>query len=224
MKYPIPMRALILTSALLFASTSAFGAPAAAAAPRTSAKPWLKKKVEEAKRIATQDVPKAKQEAVWNEHAKDLLQEMIDWPELTKRSLGRQWDKLEAAQQEEFSSLLREMIEASYRSKLKLAAKGDVKKPAKVEIEWLEEKIEEDEATVTARVGADKTVAILEFKLSWHGGRWHVFDLAIDDVSTVRTYRSQFRKLIEKEGFPELLSRMRNKIADIREGRADLGP
>lgn len=210
-------------AALLAYTFTAAAALPALAADVPSPRPWLEKKVEEARKLAEKE-SKTKDVEAWNAKSKALIDEMLDWPEMTKRSLGRQWDKLDEKQKKEFSAILREMIETSYRSKLKLASKGDVKKPTKVEIKWLEEKIEGNEGTVTARVQADKQVAVIEFSTTYHGGRWHVYDVAIDDVSTVRTYRSQFRKLIEKEGFDELLSRMRSKIEDIREGRGDLGP
>ena len=49
-----------------------------------------------------------------------------------------------------------------------------------------------------------------------------VYDISIDDVSTVRTYRSQFRKIISLDGFPSLLARLRSKTDEIRSGRADV--
>lgn len=214
------MRRSILAPATLVAALVA--APAMAA-DLPSPKPWLEKKVTEARQLAEQQA-KTKDVEAWNAHTKKLIDEMLDWEEMTKRSLGRQWDKLDAKQKKEFSALLREMIEASYRSKLKLASKGDVKKPTKVEVTWIEDEVKGKKASVSAKVKADRQIAILEFRTIWHDARWHVYDVSIDDVSTVRTYRSQFRKLIEKEGFDELLARMRKKTADIREGRAELGP
>lgn len=211
--------AIVFTAALLFSTASSV-----AVAGPGSPKPWLQKKVEEARKLATKKQNKAKQEKAWKEHAGRLLDEMLDWPEMTKRSLGRQWKKLDDKQQKEFSALLREMIEASYSSKLKMASTGNVKKPKKITIDWLEEELNGEKARVTAKVKVDKTVAVLEFRCKYANDQWRVWDVSIDDVSTVRTYRSQFRKLIEKEGFEELLSRMRRKITDIREGRAELGP
>lgn len=211
------MRAPIAFFALTFVASPVF------AADLPSPRPWLEKKVEEGRKLAEKE-SKSKDVESWNAKSKALIDDMLDWPEMTKRSLGRQWSKIDDKQKKEFSAILREMIETSYRSKLKIASKGDVKKPKKIEIKWLEEEVSGKKGKVSARVQADKQVAILEFSTIWHDGRWHVYDVAIDDVSTVRTYRSQFRKLIEKEGFEELLSRMRKKIEDIRAGRGELGP
>ena len=153
-----------------------------------------------------------------------MIDEVLDWNELTQQSLGSNWKKLTPAQQKEFAALLREMIEASYQSKIRLASRGDVKKPKAVKIDWLEEKVEGQKASLSAKVKADKNNAVLGFELLWNGAEWRVWDLAIDEVSTVRTYRSQFRKLIDEQGFQALLDRMKSKIGDIREGRAELAP
>lgn len=188
-----------------------------------SPKPWLKKKVDQAHKLSQRKVkPGSKAEKVWQNDAKVLIDDMLDWPEMTEKSLGREWKNRTPAEQKQFSELLREMIEASYRSKLKMASKGSVKKPSKVKIDWLKEEVKGNKAVVEANVKADKREAVLEFKMLHKNGRWQVYDLGIDDVSTVRTYRSQFRKLIKQEGFEELIKRMKTKIADIKSGRATL--
>jgi phospholipid transport system substrate-binding protein len=116
------------------------------------------------------------------------------------------------------------MIEASYQSKLRLVARGTVKKPDQVKIEWLDERQDGNDASVTLRVKTEKNVGVVEFKVKWKDGRWRVYDVSIDDVSTVRTYRTQFSKIIAKDGFPALVARMKSKIEDIRAGRAQIGP
>lgn len=199
------------------------GASAAPAAEPTPPRPWLEAKVEAAKNLATKkvkvDTPEA--EALKAE-VRVLINDMLDWGEMTQRALGREWKKRTPAEQVEFSKLLREMIEASYESKMRLAGKSKTKTPKEVKITWLEEDVRKDKGKVSARIKSGKTKAILEFSVIWKKGRWHVYDLAIDDVSTVRTYRSQFRKLIKDKGFEALLTRMRDKAKEIKEGKGDL--
>lgn len=188
-----------------------------------SPRPWLEKKVEKARALSTRKVkegtPAAKK---LEKDVRALIDEMLDWDEMTRRSLGSEWKKRTPAEQTEFSKILREMIEASYESKMRLASRGNVKKPKAVKITWLEETVKRGKAKLSAQIEAEKTKAILEFSLIHDGKGWQVYDLAIDDVSTVRTYRSQFRKLIADKGFEGLLERMRSKVKDIREGRGDL--
>lgn len=214
--------AIPVLSAALLAGTASASVNAAEPSPP---KPWLKKMVDRAVELAERKIePDTPQEKAWQNEATSIINQMIDWDEMTQRSLGRKWKDLTGAQRTEFSSLLRELIEASYRSKLKLAVRGNMKKPSKVEIDWLDEKIKNDKATVAAEVKGDKRKAVLEFNLLWTGDRWRVYDVAIDDVSTIRTYRSQFRRMISDRGFPALLERMRTKLDEIHEGRAELAP
>ena len=211
--------------ALLMSTLLALSSAKAEAGEPKPPTPWLKKQVDRAAELANKKVkPDTPEEEKWQAEAKAIIDEILDWDELTKRSLGRHWKKRSKEEQAEFSSLLRELIEASYKSKLKLAARNSVKKPKKIEIEWIEEKVKKNKATVSARVQGDKKNAVLEFSLLWNGSRWRVYDVAIDDASTVRTYRSSFGKLIGERGFPALLERMRSKIEDIRAGKSDLAP
>lgn len=215
-------RTLLVALPFVLATTSA---RANAAGDGASPKPWLKTVIDKAHALARQKVDAGTDgEVRWRAEAKALIDDTLDWAELTEQALGKQWANLPEAERAEFTRLFREMIEASYQSKLGLVATGGVKKPEQVKIDWLDEKLEDGKATVTARVKTEKNVAVIEFKLRSGGGRWRVFDVAIDDVSTIRTYRTQFGKIIAKDGFPALLERMRGKIQEIRAGRADLGP
>jgi phospholipid transport system substrate-binding protein len=217
------MSRMVLSSLLV--TTLIAGATPASAGELPPPKIWLQKVVDKAAALAKRKVQTdSPDEEKWQSEAKALIDDMIDWKRMTQDSLGTQWKERSQKEQEEFSSMLREMIEASYRSKLRLAARGNVKKPAKIDIKWLEEEIDGEKAKVAAKVNMDKKNAVLQFSLLWSGERWRVYDLAIDDVSTVRTYRTQFRKLISEKGFDGLMARMREKTVEIREGRAELAP
>jgi phospholipid transport system substrate-binding protein len=217
-------KARMFLSAALVTSLVAAATPASAG-ELPPPKVWLQQVVDRAADLAKRKIePDSPAEEKWQGEAKSLIDDMIDWQRMTEDSLGTQWKERSDAERKEFSALLREMIEASYRSKLKLAARGNVKKPAKIDIKWLEESLEGSKAKVEAKVNMDKKNAVLQFSLLWNEGRWRVYDLAIDDVSTVRTYRTQFRKLISEKGFDGLLARMREKTTEIREGRAELAP
>jgi phospholipid transport system substrate-binding protein len=220
------MRIVTILAPLSIALLAAAQAEATAVAGNPpSPKPWMKTVVDKGTELARRKIePGTPGETKWRDEAKTLIDDTIDWPEMTQQALGKQWEKISPAEKKEFSGLLREMIEASYQSKLQLLAKGSVKKPQQVKIEWLEEKLEGNDASVSARVKTDKNLAVLEFKSKFKEGRWRIWDVAIDEVSTVRTYRTQFGKIIAKDGFPGLVTRMKAKIADIREGRAELGP
>lgn len=198
------------------------GSPAFAAAP-TPSTPWLEGLVEKARGLAAEHVkPDSEEETKWKARIKATVNEILDWDELTRQSLGSEWAKASETDRTEFQRLLREMIEASYMSKLRLRSQQKSDDP-KVEVKWLQETTKDDRSVATAEVKSGKTKTTLEFSMRWLGDRWRVYDVAIDEVGTVRTYRSQFRKIIGEQGFPALLTRMRTKTEEIRKGLADLG-
>jgi phospholipid transport system substrate-binding protein len=222
MNHRSPATRLSLTLATALVCRVAAAEPAPAKAP-PSPRPWIEQQVEAGRALAERRVtPGSKEEEAWRRESKALIDEVLDWQELTQQSLGTQWKKLSAAEQKEFAALLREMIEASYQSKLRLAARGDAKKPERVQLDWSPEKLDGDRASISAKVKADKKTAHLGFELRHDGARWRVYDVAIDEVSTVKTYRSQFRKLLDQKGYAGLVERIKAKIADIRAGRAEI--
>ena len=213
---------------LIIAATVATVAPTSLASARfetvESPTPWLQKKVEEARRLAERDAQaQTDEQSDLEGQTEALINDILAWDELTRRALGSEWKKRSSREKAAFSRLFRRMIETSYRTKMRLAMKGDVKKPKKVKIEWLDENLKKSgRATVSAKVKADKTVVFLEFSLIRKNDQWRVYDLTIDDAGTVRTYRSMFKKMIHEQGFEAVLDRMRRKIRDIEAGRGEL--
>jgi phospholipid transport system substrate-binding protein len=51
----------------------------------------------------------------------------------------------------------------------------------------------------------------VDYQLQRPNDRWELFDVVIDGVSIVATYRSQFNKIIRTSSFNELVKRMRVK-------------
>ena len=61
---------------------------------------------------------------------------------------------------------------------------------------------------------AKSTDTAIDYKLKKKGERWLVYDVVTDEVSMVRTYRTQFHKIITQESFDALLKKMQKKIEE----------
>jgi phospholipid transport system substrate-binding protein len=60
-----------------------------------------------------------------------------------------------------------------------------------------------------------KAETTIDYKLADKGGgKWAVYDVITDDVSLLRNYRSEFGRIIKKDGFAVLLSKMKKKLAE----------
>jgi phospholipid transport system substrate-binding protein len=130
-----------------------------------------------------------------------IVSPIFDFPLMAKLALGREhWPKLTAAQQEKFTRLFVEKLKTSYREKISLYTneevlfKSAVKKKSMVYIPMeLKSK--------------DKKIAIMH-KLRKDGKRWKVYDVEIQGISILLTYRSQFDDILSKGTIEDLLSRL----------------
>jgi phospholipid transport system substrate-binding protein len=53
----------------------------------------------------------------------------------------------------------------------------------------------------------------LSYRLHLLGSRWAVYDIAVDGISLVSSYRSQFARIIQTSSYEELLRRLRSREA-----------
>jgi phospholipid transport system substrate-binding protein len=135
------------------------------------------------------------------------LSGFLDVDELGKRALRDHWDKLSDQEKKEFSTLLRELVEASYLRALRSQLEYDVT--------YVSETAKDANVRVATEVrpqnGKRKQTISIDYVLHQDQSAWRVFDLVTDGVGLVENYRSQFNKVIAKEGVGGLLARMRKK-------------
>jgi phospholipid transport system substrate-binding protein len=134
-----------------------------------------------------------------------LANEIFDFTETTRRSLGQHWNARTPAEREEFVKLYADLLERSYIGKIELYS-GE-------RIQFLGETIERDQATVRTRF---QTKAGTEIPVDYRmhrvaGDRWLTYDVAIEGVSLVANYRAQFNKIIQTSGFASLVSKLTEK-------------
>ena len=136
------------------------------------------------------------------------VREFLDVDELGKRALTDHWGKLSAAQQTEFLTLLRALIEDNY-------IKG-LRANLQYEVGYLDEQTQASGNVLvkteirTQKRGRPITIAI-DYVLVRQGGQLRAFDVVTDGVSLVDNYRAQFNKIIAKDGFDGLLAKMKKK-------------
>lgn len=131
----------------------------------------------------------------------------IDFLELAKRALGKDWAAINKKQQDEFSATMKGVLRASYAQKAISDGRGEAK------VEYGEETIDGNEATVktTLLVKQDRFPVIYKLYRADAKGEWKIFDVVTDDVSLVATYNDQFRQVIAKKGFDGLLKSLKAK-------------
>ncbi len=144
-----------------------------------------------------------------------VVEKFVDFEELAKRALGKEWDKLNAAQRKDFADTMKGLLRASYAQK----AIGQ----AQAEVKYGKETIKGDEATVNTTLTVKKDQIPVDYKLykvTGNAGGWRIYDVVTDEVSLVETYAGQFRKLIADKGFDGLLSTLKAKRAQLEKPAA----
>ena len=53
----------------------------------------------------------------------------------------------------------------------------------------------------------------VDYALHQSGSRWMLYDITIDNVSTIASYRDEFNKIMNDGGFPKLVDRLKHPPA-----------
>ena len=136
---------------------------------------------------------------------------LFDFPDMSRRALGRHWTDRSPAEREEFTRLFTDLIARTYIGKIDRYA-GEA-------ISYVGERVDGEEASVRSQVVTAKGSQIpVEYRLHRVNDEWTAYDVLIENVSLVGTYLSQFDRIIKAESFASLLARLREKghVADAR--------
>ncbi len=165
---------------------------------------------------ATDEV-KAKQTALYDLLAKPgtekkvaaTFDEVLDYDTIAQGSLGSEWANRSDAEKAQFSDLLKQLVRRSYER--------NIKKTLNYNIEYTAEAPKGSQIVVSTKAVSktDKRADPVEidYTLAQKDGKWRIQDIKTDGVSLVSSYRSQFTKIIKKDGFPVLIQKMKDKIA-----------
>jgi len=135
---------------------------------------------------------------------KQILFARFDFTEMAKRSLGANWRRRTAQEQEEFVHLFTEVLERAYADIIE--SYSDEK------IIYLYEKVDGSYADVNSKIitakGEEYTIG---YKAQLAGNEWKVYDVVAENISLVNNYRSQFTRVISKFSYEELVRRLKDK-------------
>lgn len=135
---------------------------------------------------------------------KEAVNERFAFAEMAKRSLGAQWQKRSAAEQQEFVRLFTDLLEDTYLGKLEEYS-GE-------KIQFVNERQEKDFAEVNTKLINRKGENFaLDYRLLNMNGDWKVTDVVIENISLVNNYRSQFSRVLSRSSFEDLVQAMKQK-------------
>ena len=136
---------------------------------------------------------------------REIINQIFDWNELSKRTLGRNWKKFNDAQKKEFTDLFSDLLEDVYADRL--LAYSDEKVVFEKETELKKGRVEVASHIATS----DGKKIPLNYRTIQKDGKWRVYDVVIEGVSMVKNYRGQFRQILSKKQPEDLLKTLRKK-------------
>lgn len=154
--------------------------------------------------------PKLKAESakkIKKEKLEVIYEQMFDEVELSRRTLGANWNKLNTSQQQEFTQLYRQVLEKAYIDKILSYTNEKIVFPK-------ENMLAGNQAEVQTKViTASKEIPIF-YRVIQKNGTWKVYDVVVENVSLVQNYRSQFNDILGKNTPDQLLEILRKKVKD----------
>jgi phospholipid transport system substrate-binding protein len=145
------------------------------------------------------------------ERIREVVEDTIDFEEMTRRSLGVHWRKRTPEERREFVRLFSDLLENSYISK--------IEQQTDEKVIYLEER-ENRKGTrglVKTKVVTSKGTEIpIYYRMMKKKGRWVAYDIVIEGVSLVSNYRTQFGKIIRRSSYEDLVKSLRKKVDKIR--------
>jgi len=134
-----------------------------------------------------------------------VTDELIDWDEMGRRTLGAHWQTLGEDERRAFVTLFSELLNRAYLRSLdryegeKIVVTGDA--------------VDGDRAVVQAKVVKNDGQGMpLDFAMVRDGERWRVWDIRMMGTSMVGGYKAQFTRLLQTESYDSVLRRLRERV------------
>ena len=135
---------------------------------------------------------------------------LLNIREISRKALGKYWKKRSLTEQKVFIDLLSQMF-------IKEAFPNSGKFFSALELIYGQTTINKSQAKVPLIVVHEKEgEIIIDFHLHKYHDQWQIVDVDLDKISMRSNLRSQLYKIISKNGYPELVRRMKEKLASLK--------
>ncbi len=139
------------------------------------------------------------------EKISQITEDVFDFTELSKRSLGQAWNQFTPEQQTEFVSLYKKLLKNTYADRI---------------VSYNNEKIEfgkevplSDTTTeIQTSIGTKTGDVPINYRMTLINDRWRVYDVVIEGVSLINNYRTQFRGILANNTPDGLIEILRKKV------------
>lgn len=136
-----------------------------------------------------------------------IINKRFDFRAMSQRTLATNWKKASRDEQQQFVGLFAQLIQNSYIGKVEAYTSEKVEYPA--------EKIKGNRAVVDTLIITSSTEIPVNYKVYLKNDEWRVYDVIIEGVSLISSYRSTYQEIVKKDGFPGLFVKMEAKLKEL---------
>ena len=138
---------------------------------------------------------------------REVISKKFSYYEMSRRSLTKHWKERTAEEKKEFIDLFGKLLENSYANKIESFT--DEK------ILYVDEKKKGNVALVKTIIQKNNDEIPVNYKLVKLDNDWKIYDFIVEGVSMIKNYRTQFKKIIHKSSYEELVSKLKKKLEKI---------
>jgi phospholipid transport system substrate-binding protein len=137
-----------------------------------------------------------------------VFDSILDYDALAQGSLRDHWATRSDAEKKEFQEVLKQLVQRTYRKNLDRTLGYDVR---------FDGESKTAESILVRTIAQNKQNAreeplAIDYVVHRVGDTWRIRDIVTEGSSLVGNYNQQFNRIIKKDGFSELMKKMRNKL------------
>lgn len=130
----------------------------------------------------------------------------LDFVEMTRLAAGRTWNTASPEQRDRLVAAFRAMLVRTYANAI------DVYRGQTMMVEHSRVPASATEATVRNRyVSPGRRPTPVDYVMRKEPGGWKIYDIVVDGISLVLTYRSQFEEAARNSGVEGLITQLQDK-------------
>jgi phospholipid transport system substrate-binding protein len=137
----------------------------------------------------------------------DAVSIAFDSNTIAQSALAANYRELSAEQRAEFETLFFNILKSTYIERL------DAYTDETVEI--TDEETDGNRGTVKSLVYTTNSDIAVDYSLRQRTNGWFIYDIIVEDVSLLSSYRSTYRSIIRRSGVDGLLNDLRNQASEL---------
>jgi phospholipid transport system substrate-binding protein len=162
----------------------------------------------QSRRSQVADMMKSPPSADRDKKVAAVLGSLFDFPAMAEQSLGKHWADLKEEQRTEFTNVLKQLVQRNIEKNVKTTLNYDV--------QFLGEDGSGETVLVKTKAASKSNAReepiLIDYKLHKASDGWRATDVITEGSSLVGNYRTQFNRIIAKDGFDALIKKMKDKL------------